>query len=78
MTIRRSESSANSTITRCWSGFGSRSTVCRVLTMGMRRFRSSSRTWPPAVPPKIPYSCCTQTRSTLVKLRNSAAVLIGR
>ena len=24
-------------------------------------------------PPKIPYSCCTQTRSTLVKLRNSAA-----
>ena len=78
ITIRRSESSASSTMTRCWSGFGSRSTVCRVVTIGIRRFRSSSRMWLPAAPPKIPYSCCTHTRSTLVKLRNSAAPFVRR
>ena len=29
--------------------------------------------WPPAGPPKIPNSCCSETRSTLLEFRNSAA-----
>ena len=43
MTIRRSDSAAISTITARWSGSGSRSTVCSVVTIGILRRRNSSR-----------------------------------
>src|SRR5664280_1610902 len=44
----------------------------------MWSLRSSSRMWLPAGPPKIPYSCCTQTRSTLVKIEELGRTFIGR
>ena len=73
ITTSRVESGINSCITRRWSSFGSRSTVCSVVTTGMRNSRSSASTWLPAGPPKMPNSCCTQTTSTLVMFRKSAA-----
>ena len=55
------------------SGFGSRRTVCSVVTTGIFRPRSKCKIWLPAGPPKIPYSCCRHTMSMLLKFRNSAA-----
>ena len=47
--------------------------MCNVVTNGICSRRSSSRICAPARPPKIPYSCCRQTRSMLLKFRKSAA-----
>ena len=73
MTMRRSESSAISSMTISWLGSGSRRTVCSVVTTGIFKPRSRCKMWLPAEPPKIPYSCCRQTMSILWKFRNSAA-----
>jgi hypothetical protein len=40
---------------------------------GIFKPRSRCKIWLPAGPPKIPYSCCRQTMSILLKFRNSAA-----
>ncbi|MBI5186873.1 MAG: hypothetical protein HZA01_14270 [Nitrospinae bacterium] len=39
----------------------------------MRNSRRSARMWLPARPPKMPYSCCKDTMSTLLKFRKSEA-----
>jgi len=39
----------------------------------MRRRRCVSSRWLPAGPPKMPYSCCMQTRSTRPRFRKSAS-----
>ena len=44
ITANRVESRINSRITRRCSGFGSRSTVCSVVTMGMRNSRNNAST----------------------------------
>ncbi len=73
MTTSRVERAISSCITRRWSAFGSRRTVWSVVTTGILSSRSSASRWLPAGPPKIPNSCCTQTMSTLLMLRKSAA-----
>jgi hypothetical protein len=37
--------------------------VWSVVTIGIRTSRRSARTCAPALPPKIPYSCCTESTS---------------
>src|ERR1700723_210599 len=39
----------------------------------MRSSRSRVSTWLPALPPKMPYSCCTQATSTSLTFRKSPA-----
>ena len=74
MTIKRSDSVAISFITlHADQELGSRRTVCRVVANGILSRRRSSRICAPARPPKIPYSCCRQTRSMPLKFRKSAA-----
>ena len=73
MTTSRAERAINSCITRRWSPFGSRRTVCSVVTTGVFNSRSNASRWLPAGPPKMPNSCWTQTTSTLLMLRKSAA-----
>ncbi len=73
ITTSRADSSATWQSTRRCSSLGSRSTVCSVVTIGIRRSRISRTTWLPAGPPKIPYSCWRLTMSVLAKLRKSAA-----
>src|SRR5258708_27218861 len=41
--------------------------------MGTRSSRRSPRTWLPALPPKMPYSCCKHATSTVLTFRKSAA-----
>jgi hypothetical protein len=47
--------------------------VWSVVTIGIRSSRSSVRTWLPAFPPKIPYSCWSDTTSTPLTFKKSAA-----
>ena len=73
ITTSRSESRASSSITIRCAASGCDRMVCSVVTMGIRRSRSSASTCEPALPPKMPYSCCTQSTSTWFTLRKSAA-----
>ena len=45
--------------------------------MGMRSSRNRARIWLPARPPKMPYSCCKQTRSTLLMFKKVGGAAIG-
>ena len=73
MTTSRVERAINSRITRCWSALGVRRTVWSVVTTGAVNPRSRANKWLPAGPPKIPNSCWTETTSTLLEFRKSAA-----
>ena len=69
ITTSRSDSRASSSITVRCAGFGAERIVCSVVTIGMRSSRSSVRTCAPALPPKIPYSCCTRQHVDLVDVQ---------
>ena len=73
MTTSRSDSRASSSSTWRCEAFGSARMVCSVVTIGMRSSRRSGSRWEPALPPKIPYSCCTESTSTSFTFRKSAA-----
>ena len=73
MTTSRVECAINSCMTRRWSAFGLRRTVWSVVTTGAFNSRSRVNKWLPAGPPNIPNSCWTETMSTLLVFRKSAA-----
>ncbi len=73
MTTSRSERSTTPSNTSRCEVVGAVSTVCSVVTMGGRSERMSSSTWPPAMPPKMPNSCCSETTCAPLSLMNSAA-----
>ena len=51
ITTRRSLRRSSSSITFCCAAFGSRSTVCSVVTTGIRTSLSKASRWLPADPP---------------------------
>ena len=63
----------NSCITRRCSAFGSRKNGVQRGDDGHVQFAQQRQQWLPAGPPKMPNSCCTQTTSTLLMFRKSAA-----
>ncbi len=73
MTTMASESSINARVAASYSGAGSFSTVCMVVTTGFSTARSSSVRCAPAGPPKMPYSCWTETTLVPEALIHSAA-----
>jgi hypothetical protein len=73
ITTSRDDRSASSSITRRWRSFGASRIVWSVVTIGIRSSRSSVRTWLPAFPPKIPYSCWSDSTSTPLTFKKSAA-----